>query len=133
MRDLAGHGRLGGAPAAGRGIRRRNEAIDGERPEGALIGEHDGELSVRGMLDVDADALVPLGGGAGRAQQQLAAHAEVADDGLVGGGAADARRAGARGTCPGARRAVDDASGERRLEVRAAAGVPGQRALVEHA
>ena len=77
----------------------RHEPVDGERAERALVDEVDAELAVLGMLEVQADARVTVVARmVGRSQQQLAAHAEVADDRAL------ARRSATTGTCRGARR-----------------------------
>ena len=119
-------------PGAASGVGTRRSI--GERAEGALIGEDDGELAVLGMLDVEPDALVPLGGGARRAQQQLAAHAQVADDGLVGRRTPRRAASGSQRNLPRRAAAPTIASGECRLEVRAvrrrAASARARRARV---
>ena len=82
VRHLARHRCEVGSEPAGRGIRRRNESVEGERSERPLIGEDHRELAVLRVLEVHAHALVPLGRRAGRTQQQLSAHAEVSDEGI---------------------------------------------------
>ena len=93
-------------PGAASGV--GTSGVDRERSEGALIGEHDRQLAVLGMLDVEAHALVALGLGAGRAQQQLAAHARDGRRALRQAPAACGAvvAAGARGTCRGGPRSA---------------------------
>ena len=128
----AGTDASAGPASAGCAVRGRDQRVDRERAERALIGEHDGQLAVRRVLDVEPHALVALGGRAGLAQQHLPAHAEVGDEGLVGRAVAGAaqRQPQELAAPRGAERSSRPVSA--RLEVRPVAGVPGQRALVEH-
>ena len=131
VRHLAGYGREVGSEAAGCGIRRRLEGVEGERAERPLIGEDQRELAVLRVIEVHAHALVPLGRRTGRTQQQLSAHAEVTDDRidrLATGGRLEREPE----ELASARRRTDPPPGQGRLEVRAVALVPGQGTLVEH-
>ena len=107
------------------------ERVEGERAERPLIGEDERELAVLRVVEVHAHALVPLDRRARRTQEQLPAHAEVADDRvdrLAAGGPLEREPE----ELAAARSRADPPSGQDRLEVRAVAVVPGQRALVEH-
>ena len=120
--------------AAGRGIRSRYEGVQSERSESALIGEHDRQLAVFGMLDIESHPLMALGFGAGRAQQQLTAHAQMGDERF--GGAGRLRGDGSERNpeeFAAAGRTLQHSPGERGLELVSRSGMAGQCALVEHA
>ena len=131
VRHLARHRCEVGSEPAGRGIRRRLERVEGERAERPLIREDQRELAVLRVIEVHAHALVPLGRRAGWTQEQLPAHAEVADD-RVDRLAAGGRLEREPEELAAARGGADRPPGQDRLEVRAVAVMPGQRTLVEH-
>jgi len=80
------------SPSRGSSIGRRHQLVHGERSEGALIGEDDGQLAVLRMLDEQPDPLVPLSGRVRAAQQQLPRHAEMPDDRRASVGAVGRQR-----------------------------------------
>ncbi len=86
------------------------------------------ELAVFRMLDVQADAEKALFRGAGLAQQELAAHPEVCDDGLTRIPARE--RYPEELAAPGG--ALHPSSGEERVERARDGVVPFQRPRLEH-
>ena len=84
------------------------------------------------MVDVEPHALVALGRRAPGSRSRICPlMPRWRDERLLGGAPSPASASGSQRNLP-RRAALDDAAaGERRLEVRAVARVPGQRALVE--
>jgi hypothetical protein len=78
MCDLRGDLRGIRPPSAGGAVGRRDELVDGERSERALIGEDDGELAVRGCA-MSRRMRSCRSGSAPWTQQHLPAHPEVTD------------------------------------------------------
>ncbi len=104
----------------------RNQTVDRERAEGALVEEVDAVLAVIGMLEVHPHARMTIVAiMVGGAQQQLPAHAEVTDD-----------RAAARQRHPQELAAsygrLDARAGDEGFEVAGCRIVPRERARVEH-
>ncbi|BDZ56129.1 hypothetical protein GCM10025870_32020 [Agromyces marinus] len=115
-------GRVAGDPAVGG----RHEAIDRHRAEDALVDEVDPELAMLGVLEVQPDPrMAVVARVVARAQQQLPAHAEVADQCGASG-----QRHPQELAAP--HRGLDALAGQQRLEIAGCRVVPLQRPGVEH-
>ncbi len=125
---LRGDERLVAPPSSDAPVGRGHQIVDRQRAEGPLIGEHDGEVAVVRVMDVQAHPLVPFHQGTGCPEKHLSAHPEVGDDGAARGVVGGCRSQRHPEELAASRDAGDQAAGQRALERAGIAVVTRQRA-----